>query len=414
MKIGFFSDTHFGFGEKTERFQETFRQAGNALRILAEQGVDLIVVPGDIFDSELPSPETIFGAMKVFSLAKEFPSTGVSLSIEKNGGSRTIHSQGIPVIAIFGNHEFRGKDRKSALELLEAAGLLSVSHASKILASKGGEETVLHCIGSVPDRKARDVFALWNPQPENGKTNILVMHQSVAELLPFESDDIATLSFADLKKGFDLVVNGHIHWNHWHEEQGFRFLIPGSIIITQMKKLESEKPKQVFVFDTKTKAISSVPLPDQRKFFYEKISFENARPEQVVSAVRAGLEKIFSQDFADKPLVRIKLAGTLAKGISVSDVAVENALKGFEAKAIFSVDRDFALASFRSRIEELRKNQLEKKSVSALGLDLLEKNLEEAGFDKGIDVRQLFRLLEENDIDGAISFVQRAYEKKLA
>jgi len=414
MKIGFFSDTHFGFGEKTERFAETFTQAGNALRILAEQKADVIVVPGDIFDSEIPSQETVFEAIKVFSLAREFRPTGVSLSSESGGERKRIACSGIPIIAIFGNHEFRGKDRKSALQLLEAAGLLSVSHAGKIRASKpGGEnETVFHCLGSVPDRKAKDVFALWNPQPERGKTNILVMHQSIAELLPFDDDAMATISFSDLKKGFDLVVNGHIHWNHRHEEQGLRFLIPGSVVITQMKKLESEKPKSVFVFDTKSKELSSFPLSGQRKFFYEKISFENAQPEEIVLKVRESLGKIFSQGFEQKPLVRLKLCGTLAKGFSSSDVRIENALKGFEGKAIFSIDRDFALASFKSRIEELRRSQREKKSVSALGLDLLEKNLSETGFDKGTDVRRLFRLLEEGDIDAAIAAVLREPERK--
>ncbi|MCX7008281.1 MAG: hypothetical protein NTY53_13715, partial [Kiritimatiellaeota bacterium] len=74
----------------------------------------------------------------------------------------------------------------------------------------------------------------------------------------------------------------------WSDEQnleGKRFLLTGSSIFTQMKNLESKRDKGVFLFDTKTKKLDFVPFEHQRKLFYHKFDFKNAKPEEVETAV---------------------------------------------------------------------------------------------------------------------------------
>ena len=75
-------------------------------------------------------------------------------------------------------------------------------------------------------------------------------------------------------------------------------------------------------------------------------------------------------------------------------------LKDFQGKAVFSVDKNFSSLSFKKRIQELRDLHKTKKSVSALGMELLEKNLAETSFDKNFDkITEL--LLDKSLSEGA-------------
>ena len=106
-----------------------------------------------------------------------------------------------------------------------------------------------------------------------------------------------------------------------------------------------------------------------------------------------------------KPLVRLKLTGTLAKGLSNSDISLEEIEKKFGEKAIFSIAREFDSNSFKAKIAELRALQKTKKSVSAIGLELLEKNLAETGFGKS-NVKELLELLEQGENEKALAMIE--------
>jgi len=53
----------------------------------------------------------------------------------------------------------------------------------------------------------------------------------------------------------------------------------------------------------------------------------------------------------------------------------------------------------------LREAQFGKKSVSAMGFDVLEKNLAETNFKDAFDVKRVFDLLAEGDIDKVVSIL---------
>jgi hypothetical protein len=165
-----------------------------------------------------------------------------------------------------------------------------------------------------------------------------------------------------------------------------------------MKKLESEREKGVFLFDTKTKELRFIPFKNQRKLFYAKFDFKGALPEEVVSAVSAKINEFLpSSNFEVKPLVRLKICGTLAKGFTQSDVSIV-----VPSSAIFSVSKNLSVESFEKKIESLKAEHLEKKSVVDFGIDLLEKNVEEAGL-VGFETRRVFELLSVGENEKAES-----------
>ena len=407
MRLCIFSDTHLGFGQGTEREQESFENTRKALEICLGQKADCILLLGDIFDESVPTQETWREAFNAFSVVRNHASRLKARRI-KNGKEESLQLPHLPVISIHGTHEFRGKRFANALEVMEKAGFLHYLHAGCIELEKDGDFLAIHGLGGVPEKKALDALKMFGPKPFPGKTNILALHQSIKELLPFGDEMTASISFSDLPDGFGLIANGHFHWHMMHELGNKKFFIPGSTIVTQMKRLEAEKPKGAFMFDTKTMKYDFFELPGQRKLLYETITFENASAKEIKEKTRETLEKLLGAGgFQKKPLVRIKLKGTLAKGVSLPDASPQEIVKEFEERAIVSVGSDFSQNSFKKRVEELRRLQRNRKSIAEIGIELLEKNISETGFDNSLDVRELFSLLEEGKIDEAILLLSK-------
>ncbi len=412
MKIAVLSDFHLGFAVRSEREKDAFLQARAALEIALREKPDFLLVAGDVFNEELPSNEALHDCFEIFSKIKTIKqAVGVSL-VERNGNARQLLLSHIPVFAIHGTHEFCGKDRKNALQVCEAAGFFIYLHATRAIVKKGSETVAVHGLGGVPEKIALSALRQWNPAPEKSAFNVLMLHQSIKEFLPTDDEMNVTISLEDLPQGFDLVVDGHFHWSNEKQLRNSLLLLPGSTVTTQMKSLESTKPKGIFIFDTETKKTSFLEIPNQRRLFYEKLRFENASVDEVKNKVRETLSGFALQALELKPMVRLKLVGTLAKGINASDLPLPALEAEFSEKLILSLDHDFSVVSLKKKFEELRALQKTKASISSMGLELLEKNLEETNFKNAFDVRRIFALLSEGDNEKALELLCAQEEKK--
>jgi len=395
MLLGIFSDSHLGFGSD-DRYEEAFSRFKESIRIFRERKADFLLHAGDLFDSAVPEQEVW---KKTFECFNENEGSFTELKKDELNASSVVSVKGLPIICIHGTHEFRGKDFTNAISILEEANCLVHLHAGHVELEKDGEKVFIHGMGGIPEKHAKDALQKYNPKAFLNATNLLLLHQSFKEFLPFDDDEmVATLSLSDLPNGFDLIIDGHLHWSDEQLLEGKRFLLTGSSIFTQMKNLESKREKGIFLFDTKTKKLEFIPFAHQRKLFYEKIVFKNAKPEEVIAQVNEKI-KLISQKapFEVKPLVRIKLTGTLAKGFTQSDVSFP--IPDF---AIFSVTKSFEVESFAKKIESLKAAHLEKKSISDFGVEILEKNVEEAGL-KSFETRRIFDLLAIGENDAAES-----------
>jgi len=406
MKIGIFSDTHLGFEEKGQRNKECFSNLEQAIQLCIEKEVDFVVLPGDVFHDPTPSHNTLFSAIKSFSEAKK-GSSKVKLSIKKNRESTAVEYSGLPILTIHGNHEYKGKDTKAALDVLNLSGLVKYFHAGTMIAEKDSEKVCVHGLGAVPEKKALEVLQYWDPKPEQGSCNLLLLHQGFKEFMAVDDEMIATLSLDNLPKGFDLIINGHLHWQNQQKIGDTTFMLPGSTISTSIKKLESEKPKGVYFFDSQSKQITFREFSNQRKMFYHKTGFENADIELVIQECKKLISKDLEQSQDLKPLIRINLKGTLKKGLSPGDINLGEIMEEFSDKAILSVSKNFSLNSFKKKISDLRAMQKEKLSLASVGFELLEKNLKETDFGDDFPTKKLFDLLAENDLDSALQLFSK-------
>lgn len=413
MKIGILSDTHFGFAQGTERENDALFQARQGLEALLNENVDFVLMAGDLFDASEPSPEAWKQAFQFFGLAHAFQNS-LELERENRDGSREkIAWKHLPVVSIHGTHEYRPRDFVNALEVLEKSGHLVHIHAQKLFLKKGAETVCIQGLSGVPEKVAKSVLQQWNPQPVPGMHNIFVLHQSIKEFLPTDDDMAATVSLSDLPKGFDLLVNGHLHWPVVHETPNGRFLLTGSTLATQLKKLEAEKPKGYWQYDTQSGNLDFFAIPVQRKIFYKKIVFENASVEKVKSEINSFFATVFLQSFELKPLVRVKLTGTLEHGLESQAINLHALLAPWREKCLLSFEENFASASLQQKIAELRALQLHKTSIAFQGMQLLEKELQKTSFDNAFDVQTVFEWLAKGETEKVLELLtQKKQETK--
>jgi len=407
MRIAIASDFHIGFAKGSARSNEAFEQAKQAFDLALKEKADLLLLAGDLFNEAIPNQESWLQMFQLFSLLRKNSGSTSKVNYAKGTESKEFQFSYLPVIAIAGTHEFRSKDFKNALDVLQEAGCLVYLHAAKAEFELNGEKIAVQGLSGVPEKKALDALKMWNPTPVQGAKNIVLLHQSIKEFLPFDDEMIATISLDDLPSGFDLIIDGHLHWSSEENLDKKHFLVPGSTVITQMKKLEATKPKGIYIFDTSGSKLEFFPLPKQRKFLFEKIEFKDASIEQIRAQAEAKLDELLASA-EGMPLVKLKLKGTLAKGLSSADIDLRAVQEKFKEKALLFIDCDFDEVGFKQKLEELRAKQLGKKSISAMGFELLEKNLAETNFNDGFDVKRVFDLLAEGDVDKVVALLSEA------
>ena len=400
MKIGIFSDTHLGF-QPENREKEAIEQAVAALEMCIREKCDAILLPGDLFDEHIPRQETWHEAFQLFSIGRRAEKSNARVLDSKG---KEIGFNGIPLIAIHGTHEFRGRDYKNALQVLESAGFIIYVHANYVVIEKGNEKIAVHGLGGVPEKQAKEVLKLYNPKPVNGMKNLLMLHQSFKEFLPFDDEMVATLSLADLPEGFYLFINVHIHFSNTVESDGRKMLLAGSTVITQMKELESTKPKLVHFLDTETMEIKSMPITVQRKFFFRKVEIDNDSPKEAVEKVKNAVEGI-KLPANEIPLIKVKVKGELSKGFSKNDLDFTELKEKFAGKALLYIDVSVDGQSFMESIGELKTLHENRKSIAGMGLQLLEKNLAQTSFTGSFSAEELFSLLSEGEIDKAVDML---------
>jgi putative phosphoesterase len=301
MRIAIISDTHFGYS----RFEEdAFRQAESAFLDAAEKA-DLIICAGDIFDSKIPKLETINRAAEILKKVSK------------------------PIYAIHGNHERRSKGMINAPQLLATMGLLKYIHNEVACFEKDSERVCLYGLGNMPDEYIKTAIEMLieRHNPRNDAINMLIIHQSIRDLVPTEG--CLTLEELD-ELPFDVIINGHIHGATI--KMNGKLLIPGSTVVTQLKK-EETTPKCYILYDTKTKTAETIDIK-ARPFFYEELEFNGEKISEIKAAVEAKISELKKK--AEKPIIKIKIKGRSEACVGINDfvfaenedIYIENELVG--------------------------------------------------------------------------------------
>ncbi len=358
MKLAFVSDTHFGY----PRFEQDASLQGRAAILDAASKADVLLLGGDIFDHRIPKLETL---SEVASILQE----ALAL-LPKNG----FH----PVLGIHGTHERRAKDALNPFAMLAKFGLITDVHNKTVVLEKknekGGsdgeaEKISISGLGGVPDDLVREALSRLSCKPVGGAANLFLFHQTMAEFVP-AAHNLASLD--DLPDGYDWYLCGHLHAQK--EFMGGKLLIPGSTVMTQMKD-EEIAPKGYYLLDTSSRSCSFIPIKT-RPFEVSELSFDKAAPSSVRLCVQNELTRLLSKEWADKPILKIRLVGSLSHASGDLD------LSGLDADTAFlSIDNQIDGGSLAASLEQLKEERMNKATPSELGLSLLRENARAAGLD---------------------------------
>ncbi|MFB6088328.1 MAG: DNA repair exonuclease [Candidatus Aenigmatarchaeota archaeon] len=399
--ISIISDFHFGYGTNTEREEDPFIAAREAFE--KAKNSDLIILPGDIFDSKIPKPEVWAKSMKILNRGKN-QRHGKNCEILKLKGKdmEDISEQntvGIPMVAIHGTHERRGEGLINPVEGLEHAGFLIHLHCQSILLKVDGNRIGIHGMSGVPEKYAKEVLMEWNPEPFENAYNIFMLHQSIEPYI-YSPNNPPSLKLEDLPDGFDLYVSGHIHWKDKTEVNGKPFIIPGSTITTQIKKLESKYSKGFWKIEDQ-KNIGFVELETPRKSYNRSIELKGEGLSEIEDLIGKELKDIMKEKHEKKPLIRINIEGKMAKGLTKSDLDVKKMKKPFKDKGIITIGKKLQRSRKEKNVEELRDIRDEKISVDELGMKILRENLE--GNNSNFNYDDVLQSLVDGDLETVLN-----------
>lgn len=364
MKILLMSDTHLGFSRTEDAFQ-TFEEG-------VERGLemDAILLAGDVFDVRIPTTETFARAMRILARTRRGSGARIADAVRKD----LVHEpQGIPVVAISGNHERRVKGLLNPVEALEHGGFLTHLHCNAVVLEKDGERVAVHGLSAVPHQYLAEVLKEWNPQPLPGCYNILVFHQNLEGFVRAPE----TLPRTSLPAGFDLYICGDIHEQHRSTVHGKPLILPGSTVATQVNK-DACNPRTWVQIDTRAATTSFIPFTRQRAIYYE----EPASREEADQRVAA----ILAQVHTFPPIIKIKAA-----------FPPDGLEEKYGDRALLMIARD----------QEVQAVSIEQQALSAQvsGRDLLEKHLRARSLEPRV-FHDVFELLANKQQDAALELLR--------
>ena len=366
------SDFHLGYGYNTEREKDCFFVLDEILK----EPADLILFAGDLFDSRVPRLEVLAEAMNFLSKLKEKKSEAKFIECDKEINKRALH--GVPFISIYGNHERRA-NLINPIQSLEKAGLLINLHCQKIVFELNGEKIAIHGMSYVPEKYSRDVLTEWNPKPVPDAKNILLLHQNIEPFIYSPLEDV-NLKISDLPRGFDIILNGHIHFRNIVQIGNGKLLMPGSTIPTQLNKKESEIRKGYFILnkELKFKEIK------QRDFYYKVVE----RKEEIEEFLKNLKESEL------KPIIKIKIKNTSSLDLNIIE-------KKYREKGILIFKKEMERSFEKQKTEILRKQM----SAEEYGMKLLK---ERSKFE---DSDELLNLIIEDDLKGIENLLRESFER---
>ncbi|MCD6226193.1 MAG: DNA repair exonuclease [Candidatus Aenigmarchaeota archaeon] len=402
MKISIISDLHFGYAWNSRLEEDSFQNANEAIEKSLDS--DLILIIGDIFDSRNPNTEILARAFKILSKPLLEKNKGIRLlnlidkTLEKIS-ERTL--KGIPVITIAGTHERRGDYQLNSLEALEQTGFIINLHKNGIVFEKDDQKVAIQGLSGVPERNAYSILEQWNPKPVKGCYNILMIHQSI-EPFVYSPLEPPTLNLSNLPKGFDLIIDGHIHTSHYEKLGNTTFIIPGSTVITQLKKEEAENPKGFYKLQLPENKLDFIKLENARKFIYKEIHLDDKKT--INESIQNKLDEILNQKFEKKPLIKLKIFG---KYSDVIDREIKELQKKYEDKLILKITTELESPEIKQKLKLLENMREKRLSLEEMGMQLLNKNLEELKFRKMFDPENIFKLLADGATERALDIITK-------
>ncbi len=312
MKYAHLADLHLGSWREPKMRDLSTKAFLTAIDQCVQNQVDFILFAGDIFNTSLPSLDTLKIVTKKLKELKD-----------KN----------IPLYVIAGSHDF-SPSGKTMIDVLENAGLLKNVCRGKI----HPETRELHLqfyIDPKTEAKLTGILGrkgqldktyyqnlhLDNVEQEQGY-KIFMFHTTLSEMKPKHMEKIESQPASFLPKNFNYYAGGHIHHPTKIELEDYGTLTyPGALFPNNFSEVEKYSYGGYYLITVENtqenkynQSVEWIPLKVVEHHALT-INCNNKSPEIITFEILDHFEKSNIQD----TLTTIRLYGTLAKG-KVSDI----------------------------------------------------------------------------------------------
>jgi DNA repair protein SbcD/Mre11 len=292
MLIAHISDLHLGYSQfgLEEREEDVFTTFNEAIDVSIKEGVNLVILGGDIFHTPRPNGKAIITLANALKKLKE-KQIPVAYVLGEHDISRM---RDVPLARVFsnlglatrlrldqplvvGNCEIYGadKERRSNIDKL-------VEDLHKMLQ----EKTILSSSSDSGRRRKR----------------ILVLHQGLTDMNKFAGE----INSTDLPAGFDYYAMGHYHDHiekRYQNLGGALLVYPGSIELTPSEGIKEVDKGFVLVDMSGQEATTRwMTLTSRRPQFSIEVDYD-----KLTEGIDSTIAKASS--FAKKPVVKVLVAG---------------------------------------------------------------------------------------------------------
>ncbi len=289
MKFAHLSDIHIGGWREDSLRQlgiEAFRQA---MQICIEKNIGFILIAGDLFNTSLPSIESLKEVSSILSKVKDHD---------------------INVYVIPGSHDFSASG-KTMLDVLEHSGL--IENVVKFKENKlqfAIDKTGAKITGLYGKKGGLDIFDYeklekYHLESEPG-FKIFMFHSLLDEFKPKGLEIVDAMSINQLPKNFNYYAGGHPHFVFQKKLNNSLLTYPGALFPNNFKELEEFKYGGFYILDEK---LNYECIPVKIKDVLSiNIDADDKTPEQIENEL---LNKI--NNHQDK-IVLIRISGLLSSG----------------------------------------------------------------------------------------------------
>jgi len=307
MKYAHLADLHLGSWKEAKMRDLSTKAFLTAIDQCIEKGVDFILFAGDIFNTSLPSLDTLKIVTKKLKELKD-----------KN----------IPLYVIAGSHDF-SPSGKTMIDVLENAGLLKnvchgkihpetkELHLSFTIDSKTGAKItgLLGRKGQLDKSYYQNLY-LHNLEQELGY-KIFMFHTTLSEMKPKHMEKIESQPASFLPKRFNYYAGGHIHHPTKIELEGYGTLTyPGALFPNNFAEVEkySHGAYYFITVENNQQIVEQIPLK-----VIEHLAFSLNCSHKSPEVVAFEILNNFANTNLSNTLITLRLSGTLSSG-KASDI----------------------------------------------------------------------------------------------
>ena len=337
MKFAHLADCHIGAWRDPKLRLVSNKAFEIAIDKCIEEKVDFVLIAGDLFNTSLPSIDSLKIAATKF---------------------RELKDNDVPVYAIAGSHDF-SPSGKTLIDVLESAGLLvnvvkgrivedeSDKSKSKLLLNftvdkkTGAKITGLLGKRGMLDRIYYENLDLANLEAESG-FKIFMFHTALTELKPKDLEKMDSSPISFLPKGFEYYAGGHVHIvaNVNLQDSGYKNVVyPGPLFPNNFAEIEKLKHGGFYIYDNGLLIFKEVKLHEAVCI---KLDCEHKTPQQVEQMLREKIDELNKESELNKTpglnnaIVTLRLSGKLESG-KASEINFNEIFELFYSSGVYFV-----------------------------------------------------------------------------